>query len=506
MKTNSIPLVVFAYVAILGFSLFLLFKNLDRKLFWGDEAETALLARNVLRFGIPKTVDELNHITVLGNFRDENRAHVWSWAPWLQDYIAAGAFAVLGESTWSGRAPFAAIAWLSVGLLAFVAFRIYRSHPVALATIALFATSEVFLLHARQCRYYAVTVLAEVLLICGAFELLERCRRAVGILAAALILQFYTNFILIAANAPFLLCLGWFCRRQTELLKRMVVAITIFMAAALPWLIYAQPWRQARELSHENLIEKGLYYVGEWHFHFVPWIFFLLPLLPMWTGRRPSENGNIRKFETALAVLVIGYFVALLVPQSELRYLLPLLPVGCLLASAWLVRYIANKAVIGGIIGLQISTNLIAVVTTFGFDKEHRSRAPFIEFVTSLNEDYADRFSDVLRFFDANKAPGQQVWVPDPEFPLIFYAGMQVIDGRLNTPEQPPHWILPQSASGLIEQQSVKLPDSIKENYETVLLTVHDSARLANIPEPDVYQYHMTPKVTQFVVYRRNRR
>src|SRR5262249_3764129 len=198
-------------------------------------------------------------------------------------------------------------------------------------------------LHARQCRYYSVTVLAEILLIYGAFELLEKRRGAVGILATALVLQFYTNFVLIAANAPFYLCLGWLCRKQAELLKRMAVAIAVLIAAALPWLIYAQPWRQARELSNEKLIEKGLYYIWEWNFHFVPWIFLLLPLLPILTGRRRFENGNIRKFETALTVLVIGYFVVLLVPQSELRYLLPLLPVGCLLAGAWLVRYIGNK-------------------------------------------------------------------------------------------------------------------------------------------------------------------
>ena len=36
---------------------FLLFYQLDNRLLWGDEAETALLAKNVLRFGIPKTTD-----------------------------------------------------------------------------------------------------------------------------------------------------------------------------------------------------------------------------------------------------------------------------------------------------------------------------------------------------------------------------------------------------------------------------------------------------------------
>jgi hypothetical protein len=83
---------------------------------------------------------------------------------------------------------------------------------------------------------------------------------------------------------------------------------------------------------------------------------------------------------------------------------------------------------------------------------------------------------------------------------------MSVIDARLNTPEELPNWILPQSASGLIEEEPLQIPDSIKGDYDPVFLTVHDSDRLANIPEPDVYQYRTAQKVTQFVIYRRSPR
>ena len=45
------------YVALATFLFFLAFCNLDGRPFWGDEAETALLARNVLKFGVPKVDD-----------------------------------------------------------------------------------------------------------------------------------------------------------------------------------------------------------------------------------------------------------------------------------------------------------------------------------------------------------------------------------------------------------------------------------------------------------------
>ena len=38
-----------------------LFASLDDRMLWGDEAETALLAANVTRFGVPRSEDGLVH-------------------------------------------------------------------------------------------------------------------------------------------------------------------------------------------------------------------------------------------------------------------------------------------------------------------------------------------------------------------------------------------------------------------------------------------------------------
>ena len=498
-------LILVGYILVLALSFFLLFRHLDRKLLWGDEAETALLTRNVLRFGIPKTVDGLNHITVLGRYRDENTAHVWTWAPWLQEYVTAGSFLVFGESTWSSRAPFAAIAWLSVALLGLVAFRIYRGHFVAVTSLLLIATSEVFLLHARQCRYYSITVAAEILLVYGAFELLEKRKTAPWLMVIALVLQFYTNFVLVVANFPLLLALSWLNRKEPEVLKKLAAVIALTAAAALPWLIYARPWDQAKAVTHENLLSNVLYYFGEWHFHFIPWIFLLLPLSPLLVRRSAKHadlNASVLKLEKACVILMIGYFIPLLALEPELRYLLPLLPVGCLLTAAWLFRYVRFKAAIATVLALQTTTNVVPIVTTLGLNKQHYWRAPIVEFVTSLSHTYTDAFSDVLSFFSSNAKAGEIVWVPDPEFPLIFYTGLGVIDARIATPQALPDWILPQSASGLLERQ-LAVPESIKSNYETVTLSVHDSDRFDNVPEPDVYQYWTATKLTRFLIYRK---
>src|SRR6266568_838887 len=479
---------ILAYGTLFAFSLFLLFHGLDNRPLWGDEAETALLAKNVLRFGVPKTVDGVNHITVLGDLRDENAAHVWTWAPWLPEYLVAGVYRLFGENTWASRAPFTALGWLSVILLAHVSYRIYRDHRVALASAFLLTTSEIFLLQSRQCRYYSITVLAEVLLVYGASELLRNRPQAIWFLVSALTLQFYTNFIVAAANIPLLIALSWFARRQRQTLIKVAITAGLLALMALPWLVYARTWQQSRELIHEDLAEKALYYFTEWHFHFGPWILLLLPVVGFFNKGTRSQSPTAtptRLLEQSLVILLVGYFLVLLVPRSELRYLLPLLPVGCLLVSAWLFRYLPWPIVATTVIALQVGTNLIAQITTLGLSQEHSWRAPLFQFIRGLNENYADRFTDVRDFFYKEAHAGQAVWVPDPEFPLIFYTGLKVIDGRLKTPESLPDWILPESASGLSNERLLAIPDSVKPYYDVIRIRVHNSDRLDNVPEPD---------------------
>src|SRR5437868_6906534 len=129
LKKNS---VIACYISLFATAFWLLFYHLDNHLLWGDEAETAVLAKNVVQFGIPQTFNGTNYILLHGAI-DETPNHIWVWSPWMQNYIAANSFLLFGETTWAARIPFAIVGWCSVIFLALVIYRIYRNHWMALA-------------------------------------------------------------------------------------------------------------------------------------------------------------------------------------------------------------------------------------------------------------------------------------------------------------------------------------------------------------------------------------
>ncbi|MGA2179978.1 MAG: glycosyltransferase family 39 protein [Verrucomicrobiota bacterium] len=496
------------YVAFLAFACFLLFYHLDNHLLWGDEGETAVLAKNVAQFGVPRTFDGTNYILLHGR-RDETRDHVWIWSPWLQEYLAASAFIVLGPTTWAARAPFALIGWCSLVALALIAYKIYRSHWVALASAVLLGTSEVFLLHARQCRYYSISVFAEILLVYGIHQLLAQNRRGIWLAALALVLQFYSNYIMVVANLPGLLVLAWMLRKQGKSAVLGVSAVPgILFVAALPWLVYAHPWGQTSVAGGENYFRKAWEYLMEFHFHFIPLCFLLLPLLGFIPAcrDRPTTGPEVpRRWERLLLLWLPLYFVTIVItPGFYLRYLLPLLPVACLLAAAWIFRHVKWRALAALVVAVLALSNAFSLVTACPFREAHTLRFPLVEYGEGLAAPYTDRFADVLDFFKSQAHPGEKVLTFDPDFPLMFYTQLVVIDGHIMGPPegQLPDWILPNSASGVVAQESVALPEFLRPHYEMITIPVHDSVQAGSVPEPDIYQYRSVPARVPFTIYK----
>ena len=89
-----------AYAALIALACFGLTYNLGDRMLWADEAETALLAVNITKFGLPIADDGKNDLqrTRPGSRSEHN---LWIWSPWLDEYVAASSFALLGESTFS---------------------------------------------------------------------------------------------------------------------------------------------------------------------------------------------------------------------------------------------------------------------------------------------------------------------------------------------------------------------------------------------------------------------
>jgi hypothetical protein len=380
---------------------------------------------------------------------------------------------------------------------------------VALASVALLGVSEVFLLHARQCRYYSVSVFAEILFVYGAYELLSSRRRGVWLTALALALQFYSNYIIAAASLPALICLAWMLRRQGRAaILSMVFVFGVFITAVLPWLVYAHPWGQSNAMGHENYFAKAFDYLAQIHFLFMPLCFLLLPLLEFFSKAREVTLPDVAKqWEGFLLFLMPAYFcVILLAPGFYLRYQLPLLPLLCLLAAAWVLRYVRWRALAVALIVAQLASNAISIASGFPFRHGRELRFPVTEYVSGIAAPYSNRLSDVLDFFKTHAHPGQRVLSFDPEFPLIFYTGLGVIDGRIMAPPpgELPDWILPASVSGDVTRESMALPDFLKPHYTLITISVHDSTMFDSIPEPDVYQYHTTSALVPFQIYQLN--
>jgi 4-amino-4-deoxy-L-arabinose transferase-like glycosyltransferase len=276
----------------------------------------------------------------------------------------------------------------------------------------------------------------------------------------------------------------------------------------LPWLVFAHPWGQSNAMGHENYFIKAFAYLAQIHFLFVPLCFLLLPLLGFFSkGRGAALPEPAKSWESFLLFVMPIYFcVILLAPGFYLRYQLPLLPLLCLLAAAWVLRYVRWRALAVALIVVQVASNALSLATGFPFRHGRELRFPIMEYVSGIAAPYSNRLSDVLDFLKTRAHPGQRVLSFDPEFPLIFYTGLGVIDGRIMAPPpgELPDWILPASVSGDVTQEPVALPDYLQSHYTLVTISVHDSTMFDSIPEPDVYQYHMTAARVPFQIYQLN--
>jgi hypothetical protein len=275
----------------------------------------------------------------------------------------------------------------------------------------------------------------------------------------------------------------------------------------LPWLIYAHPFGQANVVGGEDYFSKAWRYLLEFHFHFLPLCFLLLPLFGLISAHkdRPATGADASQpWEQFVLVLLSSYFVIIVIaPGFYLRYLLPLLPIVCLLAAAWVFRYIKWHALAILVVAIQSMSNVFSILTAFPFRGTHTLRFPVMEYAQGIATPYTDRFADILDFFKMQAHPGERVLTFDPEFPLIFYTPLGIIDGRMMAPPagQLPDWILPSPASGVAAQAAVALPEFLKPHYEAITLSTHDSKLADNFPEPDFYQYKSAQTHAPFIIY-----
>jgi Dolichyl-phosphate-mannose-protein mannosyltransferase len=217
---------------LMGVGLALIFTNLGSDYLGEDEGDTAVLASNILKFGVPKAWNGAAFLDSDHGAR-LNSNLVMVLHPWVPYYLTAGSFLILGQNTFAARLPFALAAWLSILLSYLFVWRITVSRASAFCAAASLIFSVQFLLYARQCRYFALNMV----LICGLLWSFFRMKSAPGcaLFVLVAVLFFHTHPYGLAplvtlgglsvVYKPFLAQRRWIC-----------LAAPAIAALTVPWL------------------------------------------------------------------------------------------------------------------------------------------------------------------------------------------------------------------------------------------------------------------------------
>jgi hypothetical protein len=517
---------VFGLILILA--AFLLFYHLGHRPFWQDEAETAGLARNVLKYGLPRAFDGINLISQEEG-REFGADYIWRWSPWLQIYVAAAAFRLGGLTTEAGRFPFVLAGFACIWLVYRLIRHQFQDLAWACLSAAFLTLSVPFLLSVRQCRYYS---LGALLVVINLYSFRSNWQSRLGpaiLLTLSLGLLFHTNYLLFFSYAaPFGLAALFLYRRDLPL-ARVVCIVGGTALLVFPGLVLYGLKQQTGMIKFDMIPKNLSIYLADLFQFMVP-LPIVLGLLWQWRSVMPGVSKRLlsspERFACFLAIIVCGNIgILALVPQHPHRYLIHLYPLTAIIL-AWVVLKVINYQKFAGIIlalllGLTNWLNILPMDwlgITYrpklnDFNTLTHPTLPLKLYLTELAHPYPDVNDGLIKFFQSQAHPGETILATYGDLPLQFYTANQVmggLEGRLPAADKPPDWVVRRRYTRYNRNALPKSEDYVRtqlrldQDYHPTVLTCPDE-RFGNIPDPDYHRFiPPTEPVGKVVVYRKN--
>jgi hypothetical protein len=228
-----LPTLVFTILLVLGATMHPL---------WGDEAETALFGRNILKYGVPQGWDGTN-IMGINNAVVLDKQLVNHTSPWAQYYMVAGAFALFGQNSFTARVPSILLVILVIPLTYYIARRFFKSHEVGVLAVWLLALSIPFVLFGFQARYYALTSVAALVFFISAFRLVQVFSfRWASLFILSAVAFFYGNYVSFVAWYAAVLIVFSVMALRAHGGKGVWVIVHRFLPVSLLVLCFTAPW------------------------------------------------------------------------------------------------------------------------------------------------------------------------------------------------------------------------------------------------------------------------
>jgi hypothetical protein len=515
-------------LALAALAAMLVLPNIGATSLWQDEAQTAVVAKNLLARGYPAARGERGLVSIFSDHRDL-RGDVYIWQPWLPVYLAAGSIALLGADSFAARLPFALCFVALVGV-AYTCFRRWRADGFeALLGALLILTSVPMLLHARQCRYYTLAALLILLVADAYLRLLEKPgwrRAALLILWMTLLFNsFYPGALLTAAAIG----LHWLLRRADLVtLKYLGSAAAGFVIMNLPLAIYCRIWdRQfGFQPGYSDPWAFALYllrYLLTINNYFVPLVLVLAVVV--WKGRAMFRRRWLEDDFTILAMAICGTHLlgsALLSDYPFTRYLIGMAPFLMFLAARCLRALSPGRhwpALL--LLLLMQSANLLHVAPTAAIERTealdmlwnaaaiggppdqrnvglHYAKreiemlvetplgSPFSNYAGALVRSPAGPIDGLVEYLGREAGPEDRVKIAYGDLPLMFHTKLNVVSASEVGPPAP-EWIIPRRAHQLKTSKEFDR-GTPRERYSAVELPVVDLP-WNNRPDPLYHRY-----------------
>lgn len=215
--------------------LFLALYGIDHSALWVDEADTAFMAKGVLATGYPFAFDGKQLYPGISSWYNDQ--YLWMEHPWLQFYVTALSFVFFEPTVLSARLPFILIGLLTLPVVYQLAKRFFDP-AVARLTVVLLLYSVPYLLHIRQCRYYALATLTVMVGLWAYLKLKEEKPWAWFAFAAIAIVLFHCHY------GYFFACMGgwafWILLFDRPANWRpLTLATAVIFSGTFPWALYA---------------------------------------------------------------------------------------------------------------------------------------------------------------------------------------------------------------------------------------------------------------------------
>ncbi len=243
-RVNAAPVTPWAHrwrehwpiVLVLLVAAALLFTHLNRDYLWADEGDTAVLARNILKSGVPSAWDGVTFTDSDYGTR-VNDDLVMVSTPWLQYYVTAASFALFGETPLAARLPFALLGLATIALVYFMVVRLARDRQAALAASILLTLEVQFLIYSRQSRYYSLVAALTCLLVWQFTRLTSWGQALIFVVVATLLFHSHPMGLAPVGALGLLTLLYAPCRELRPWFWR---AMPLVAVLTLPWLALAR--------------------------------------------------------------------------------------------------------------------------------------------------------------------------------------------------------------------------------------------------------------------------